>query len=73
MQRNIRIQITKYVGELLLRHDGEFQHGIMIGLAKNGSIRIYSDLLSLKADKLNMRGYIRADMKGYDTCRADMK
>lgn len=65
MQRNIRIQVPKYVGEFLLRHDREFQHRIMISLSKNISIKIYSNLPSPKADNLNMRGYI--------TCRTDKK
>lgn len=55
MQRNIRIQVPKYVGEFLLGHDGEFQHGIVIGLSKNFSIKIYSSLPSPKTDHFNMR------------------
>lgn len=65
MQRNIRIQVPKYVVEFLLRHDREFQHRIVIGLSKNVTIKIYSNLPSPKADNLNMRGCI--------TCRKDMK
>lgn len=53
MQRNIRIQVPKYVGEFLLGHDGEFQHRIVIRLSKEVSIRRHSDLPQLKADNVN--------------------
>ena len=32
MQRDVGIEIAKDVGELLLRHDGELQHRVMICL-----------------------------------------
>lgn len=59
MQRDIRIQVPEYVGELLLRHDGELQHGIVIGLSEKVSIKIHSNLPSPKADDFHMRGSIR--------------
>lgn len=53
MQRNIRIQVPKYVGEFLLGHDGEFQHRIVIRLSKEVTIKMHSDLPQLKADNVN--------------------
>lgn len=54
MQRNIRIQVPKYVGELLLGHDGEFQHRIVISLSKKVRVKMDSDLPQLKADDINI-------------------
>lgn len=54
MQRNIRIQVPKYVGELLLGHDGEFQHRIVISLSKEVRVKMHSDLPQLKADDINI-------------------
>lgn len=53
MQRNVRIQVPKYVGEFLLRHDREFQHRIMISLSEKVSIKIHPDLGSPEADNIN--------------------